>query len=557
MLNLYSPEEIWQDFKIEETADPYFTNKREDENNVYYDVYFNGRRTESGITRIYGLFAYPKKVKCPVVLLCHDVNSSVDKEFVDFFLNLKYAVLMCDMYGEAEDRKYTYYPVELEFANRKENEEYRIVKDDPKSTMQYQWTCVQRYAINFIKSQGERVIADKICAVGIREGSEIVWRLACTEELTCAMPLFYAGWKEYEKMSKNGVGQIDDNTNAIASYIAGLSPQSQAPFIKVPTLFMTPSNYAHGGLDRAFDTMARANGEYYCPIYVSPGQVNAIDEDGTKNIKVWLDKNLKNTETILAERPLLSLENFSNKLVPKCIVDKPEEVLRVRFYYAEGVEEPSSRCYYERELSLSGDGYISSVNITSSEHKIYAFANVSYKNGFTITSNLVNFVLSEKGFEKDYNKENLIYNSLSGRDTFRALPKIEDNSLKGTFIEKDDLSVRVCYGGIKGLSSDMSMATFKFANPKYQGEKGNILVFDLFSEEQCSIELCAYTQNNDKWQRFNCTVKTVGGRLWQNFRLDEGDFKTEEQIPLSAWDEVKYMTFSSNDKYMINNILWL
>ena len=72
------------------------------------------KRTENGITRIYGLFAYPKRVKCPVVLLCHDVNSSVDKEYVDFFLNLKYAVLMCDMFGEAEDRKYTYYPKELE-----------------------------------------------------------------------------------------------------------------------------------------------------------------------------------------------------------------------------------------------------------------------------------------------------------------------------------------------------------------------------------------------------------------------------------------------------------
>ncbi|MEG2116907.1 MAG: hypothetical protein RRZ69_04440, partial [Clostridia bacterium] len=101
---LMSPEEVWKDVEIEsEDFDESVLKEYETDEAKYKEIYFNGKKTKAGITRIYAVIALPKSVQNPpVVLLCHDFNNSIDKSYIDYFIKMNFAVMMCDMYGHYE-----------------------------------------------------------------------------------------------------------------------------------------------------------------------------------------------------------------------------------------------------------------------------------------------------------------------------------------------------------------------------------------------------------------------------------------------------------------------
>ncbi len=562
MANIISPEELWSNETLPEELDAEIRATKKAGGNVYCDVYFNGRKCGDEVTRIYGVLAYPEgKEHLPVVLLVHDTDSSVDQSYIDYFLSMNFAVFMCDMYGKAENRKYTYYPDALFYANRIENEtsSIRTVVDSPKKTMVFEWTYVQRFAIKFLKSTPE-VDGSKIAAVGIRDGSEIVWQLSYLEpELSCAAALFYAGWGELGRSYKNDGNKQSEITNELAAYVASLSPQSYAPIIKTPMIYITASNSEEANIDRALDTMARINGEVQSLTYISPNTIDSIDYLGTRDLKLWLCEHLLDANIVLPDKPMLSLENFSNKLLAKCVVDDPLTVKNVTLYYAEGSFIPSRRCYTARPLSLSGGGdYVGSVDIANSESFLYAFVNVEFVTGYTITSNLANVHLSEMGFSKEPTREKLIYNGLMEEDAFYAIPSPCDKSAKGTFVDKKSIFVKEGAGGIEGISSALCLSTFKLSNPAFCGDGDELLVFDVCTENVMSITISAYCALGSEGRDVHkATIATVGGPLWQNFKLQKSDFKDETNKPLSDWKDINLVCFEGDGEFIVNNILWI
>lgn len=562
MSNIISPEELWSSVSLPEELDAEMTSTREINGNVYSDVYFNGRRFGDAVTRIYGVLAYPKgRENLPVILLVHDTDSSVDTSFIDFFLSMNFAVLMCDMGGKAEGRKYTYYPDAISYANRCENadSEIRIVKDTPEKTMAFEWTCVQMCAIKLIKSLKE-FDGNKIAAVGIRDGSEIVWRLSYLEpSLSCAATLFYAGWGELGRSYKNDENKQGEITSELASYVAALSPQSYAPIIKTPMMYLTASNSELANLDRALDTMARVNGEVQSITYITPNALDSIDNLGTVDLKLWLCEHLLDADIVFPDKPMLSLENFSNKLVATCVAGDPLTVKSVELYYAEGSFIPSRRCYLKRELTLSGGGnYVGSVDISSSDEFIYAFVNVEFTTGYTVTSNIVNVHLSEMGFEKTLMREKLIYNGLMEEDVFTAIPSPDQKGASGTFVDKKQLFIKEGAGGIEGITSGLSLASFKLATQKYRGVEDELLMFDVCTDEVMSITVTAYCNlGTPEKDVHRAVIATVGGPLWQNFKLERSDFKDDTNKTLSDWGDITLLVFEGDGQFIVNNILWI
>lgn len=562
MANIISPEELWHGVSLPEELDAEIRSKRESNGNVYCDVYFNGNKSGDGVTRIYGVLAYPKdREPLPVVMLIHDTDSSIDQSYINYFLSMNFAVFMCDMYGKADGRKYTYYPDGLNYANKEENvpSSIRTVTDSPEKTMVFEWTYVQRCAIKLLRSTPE-VNGNKIAAVGIRDGAEIVWQLSYLEpDLSCSVALFYAGWGELGRSYKNDGNKQSEITNELASYVAALSPQSYAPIIKTPLLYVTASNSEVANLDRALDTMARINGEVQSLTYISPNTYDSIDVLGTRDMKLWLCEHLLDANIVLPDKPMLTLENFSNKLLAKCVLDDPLTVKSVTLYYAEGSFIPARRCYLSRQLSLSGGGdYVGSVDISSSDSFIYAFVNVEFVTGYTITSNLVNVHLSDMGFKKELQREKLVYNGLMEEDVFNAVPSIADKSANGTFVDKKSLFVKEGAGGIEGISSALGLATFKLTSPKFKGIDDELLVFDVCTDDVMSIKIYAYCDlGSDVRDVHKATIATVGGPLWQNFKLQKSDFKDENNKPLSDWGDINLIYFEGDGEFIINNILWI
>ncbi|MEG1806029.1 MAG: dienelactone hydrolase family protein, partial [Clostridia bacterium] len=277
---LMSPEEVWKDVEIEsEDFDESVLKEYETEDAKYREVYFNGKKTNAGITRIYAVIALPKSVQNPpVVLLCHDFNNSIDKSYIDYFIKMNFAVMMCDMYGHYEGRKYTFYPDDIKYANIDSAENHIFeVDNSARETLPFEWTMVNRYALKYLRTQKD-VDYSKIACVGIGEGATVTWQLAYVEkELKACVALFYAGWGEYGKNYKFASdSEITNLTSNRVAYIAGVSPQSYAPYVNVPMLYLTASNNQLGNLDRAFDTMARINGAVTSIIAITPNSINRI-----------------------------------------------------------------------------------------------------------------------------------------------------------------------------------------------------------------------------------------------------------------------------------------
>ena len=81
MAILMSPEEVWANITIEcDNFDEKISKEYELEHGFYKEIFFNGMKTEMGITRVFSILAYPKKVQnAPVVLVCNDPQYGIDR----------------------------------------------------------------------------------------------------------------------------------------------------------------------------------------------------------------------------------------------------------------------------------------------------------------------------------------------------------------------------------------------------------------------------------------------------------------------------------------------
>lgn len=559
MAKIISPIELWKDVVIESETNESVLKEYEKNGIIYKEVYFNGQKKEQGVTRVYGILARPNNNdNCPCVLLCHDSNHTVDIEYIDYFAKQGFAVFMCDMYGEQEKSLYTFFPDDLVFANRKNNEDgFYQVGDEMTNTYVFQCILLQRYALNYLRQQRE-INVNKIGVIGIRDGSIIAWQLAHLEEyLACAVSLFYAGWREFGRNYSDSES-IENLSEDKMAYIACISPQSCAQFIKTPMLYLSSSNDVLGNLDRSFDTMARINGRVSSLTYISPNEINNLDYHATMNLKVWLNVYLKDKNLDYIDKPIITVENISNQLLAKCFVEEPAMVKKVTIYYAEGNVMPAQRCYQKRELSLSGEGFVGIIEECTSDEMLFAFANVEYTNGYTITSNFLAVELDDLGLVKNLTKQSLIYNGLMGEDTFSGITQLEDMTVSGTFIEEPTVKMKEGASGIMGITSTLNLATFKLSHPAYQGENGQILMLDLCCEEPLTVEVVAYSNlGEDNSDKYVATLLTVGGPLWQNFKLQLNDFKNGVKASLDNWSEVSLLVFKCDGDFMLNNMIWV
>lgn len=559
MMTLLSPDEIWQDIIIDESNyDESITKEFDSDIANYKELYFNGRKTVTGQTRIFAVLALPKKVKNPsVILLCHDSKSSIDYEYIDFFINLGYAVFMCDTYGKSEGRKYTFYPNDIDYANKVNiSDENRYGISTARECATFEWTLVNRYAFHFLKSI-EEINSEKIVCVGIREGAITSWHLAYLEpELKACITLFYAGWNAYGDLENV---KDDDVKSKIMAYIAGFEIQSYSQIAKVPMLFLTSSNDTNTFLDKEFDTMARVNGAITSLMQVSHNRVNKIGFDGTRNLKLWLKIYLEDEDIIVPSKPILSFDSYDNNLMAKCSFDNMELVKKVNVHFAEfGKTTPYSMCWFARSLHIGGNDYIGQIDANSTTGFLYCYANVEYKNGFTISTNLVELDLNKMDIKVRSNRDNLIYNGIMKYDTFTGIKGLERKRAADTFVSVRDIFVKEGADGILGISSKANLATFKLSNSKFMGKDDELLSMDIYSKQQQTIRVLVYTNfGNDNQEVYSAELLVQGGELWQNFKLKKNNFTTANNKSLEHWEGVALLMYSSKRDFVLNNLLWL
>ena len=61
--------------------------------------------------------------------------------------------------------------------------------------------------------------------------------------------------------------------------------------------------------------------------------------------------------------------------------------------------------------------------------------------------------------------------------------------------------------------------------------------------------------NNNPWM-VGCTLH--GGEVWQNVKIEQMRFKTEQGIGLKSYQKIEAIEFVANENgYLLNNALWV
>ncbi len=538
MNTFLTPEELWKEFDISGPLEETTLHTDQFGEYEYQQVTFAGQRLSGGVCRIFGVFAYPTnaKGKLPCVLLVHDRGGKIDFSYIDYFLNLGVAVLMCDYSGKRDGERHTIFPPSHEHLNNAKNQPDDISLPLA-DTRWINTTLIFRHALKFIRTRNN-INLKKIGVVSLGLGSITGFHLAlCEPDLAMCCNFHYGGWRNFEEMSK----EMDAHT---AKYLLGVAPQIYSPLAKVPLFLLGSTNTDMCDSDRCFDTMARASGVVPNFLYLSPNYISTVDWRATRNLRLLLNQYLLDAHITIPSSPELSFTIEDGEVFLECQTEPQDKVYSIEVHFAQGENTPHLRAYQKTTLVHAGEGrYVGTLD-GSSSLATYAFCNVKFICGYAISSNL----LKIPPFGDSLKKKTLLSDGTNGG--FFPLGTLS-NPNANQFFTKSNVVASVGAYDLKGIGAPR-LATFAIGEATLEtADKSMSLQIYSALPQQVRLVLMA-SQNSDL--SFSVTIDLVGGELWQKVILDPSDFVGADMQSPTDFQYAKLMFFNSEYDFLISNI---
>lgn len=560
---ILTPSAIWKDFDVQTDFDYQIISEERKGDVVLSNVIFNGRTTPDGRVKIFAIMARNVQSKVtPAILLVQDFESD-DTELVYDLAKQGYTVLSVDIAGKKEEKElFTEYPESISYAN------YRVVKDsiyeieeDASKCCWYEWGCVLRYGLGFLKSMPE---ITAVGGFGVGEAATALWEVAGTDEkLDCAVYALNAGWVGYRGIHKfSGMvePQFSDN---MYKFIAGVEPQAYAMHVNCPTLMLSATNSKLYDCDRAFDTLTRINKDVYKAINYSVGYRERVSGQAY------------NTSLIFFEHFLLRGEKKKGKLPSevdvKCdIVDgrlnitvSAEEgnITGVAVYVSEQTADPSIRCWHRNSTpkTKTDNEHVFEYLPYAQSKMVVLFAQVKYKCGYIVASRLISKKLEGEEILSS-NKSNIIYSSryAEAHSVLTAAGQDQVNSASVNVSDKKRVLTKKGPMGIEGAYSEWGLMTFKINADKDRPQEGAMLMLDAYCKNGGTLTIKLISDYFGECVEYETKAQIAGGDVWHNFKFEMSKFKTAEGRPLKDYDILNAIEILvDGEDYLINNVLWV
>lgn len=547
--NLLTAQSVWEDFVVSNLTEE-IIEERVEGNIVVKRIYLLGREIEKERVKIYGIVAYAKNQKnLPGLLVLQEIDGPIEETFLIKMAKMGYYVFSPDLKGKSEG-EHTIYPDSISYAN------YEIAKNNllsvPESvreTCWFEWGCVAKYALRYLKER-----CDKVGALGIRKGAETLWHLAGTEELETAIFAFGTGWHTYKGKFK--FANVDATTfdEAHYKYLAGIEPQSYVQYVKAPVLILTATNSEDYDFERAYDTYIRLDNSSYKAINCSVGTGEILDYPCFRDIEIFLSKNLKGSEEVLPKELDFEVEEKDGK-VKLTINPDLEGLENIEVYKAENILNPTLLGF--TKIADLGKETSYEYEIKNKVDKIFFMVKAKYENGFTISSGVV-----AKDIETNLNvrKVNMLYSNVKKANKFFAYVSKEDDFVNANIITENIKGMETEKGpmAIKGIYSKTGLVSYSINNEIAKFDEHSILMFDLFSKEDNEIEIeiiVNFKKENQVSYFFKKEV--IGSNIWRDFRVEALKFKTAEGKPLQSFENINVIILKLKEKYVVNNVMWI
>lgn len=524
-------------------------------------LYFSGRQTSVDRVRILGAFARPVDgISFPTLLIFPDKTKTIDIGLMKRFVKKGYAVFMVDYRGYSSETvaDFTKYPSDIEYANT-EKAERRIdyVDQTAVETSWYEWTAVGLYAIKYLKSRSD---VKNIGLMGIRAGGDIVWKLMSDNDVCCGITIFASGWNAYKNINKFS----DNNEIALNEeryrFLAGIDSQAYAPYVKSPMFMLCSINDENNDIDRAYDTFARINGDVGQSVIAYDTQGNGcVSKFSVGNLDMFMTKYLKGQEVFIPKPLDISIEENEENLVAKIKFDVDGEVEKAWVFMACDSMDSSIRDWQEAPFKkdVSDSEQYFDLKICDKSACVFAFAFAKYSSGFIVSSKIVCKKI-EKRYKNMTPHTRIMFNSINKEDNFiLATHPHKDFAECLECVNKGDICMIDGGSGVLGVYSPFGLKSYSISNPMFKPDDGSILRLDVSTRIACKLEIKVVIKNRNDKTYYTCDLDLCGGNVWQSLLVNSNDLKNDLGAHLCEFNAGSYIIFNCENKFALNNIIWL
>lgn len=542
---------LWADFDENKSLQPSKINEVRYDGITYAEYFFSGRDVKGERVRIFGMFATPDDVKSyNAILYLPDVSESPSFDMIMEYAKMGYAVFAVDLCGKTEDEKNcTSYPESVAYANyHRRGSRMDFVEETAFETSWYEWVSVGRYAISFLASQPK---VKNIGVIGVKHGSNVAWQLSATDErIKCSVMMFGAGWYAYKgffKFDDQSQGFVIDDERR--RFIAALEAHAYAQDSKCPILYVSSTNNDSFDFDRSFDTLLRIPDSTERYFNYAPGYNEYLDNHCKKDVELFLKKYLNGKEVYFPEPPTLKVEQDGKYVSVKVTPDDEESAIETKVFINEGVVDPALRNWMPCDKSqLDKDVY--EYVLSGESTKVFVFATVKYRSGFTVSSKLVYI----KAVPTHAKRSGIVYSSKDGLDGIAFYDK---NATRESIFAGNDQFIKLVKGAgdIYGAYSECGLISYKFGEPGCRVDANSIIKLDVYTREFCVLRLIFMQKSPDGVVEYGYSTEFKASVGWKNLTVKMPDFKTADGRGIKSFDGLYALRIEGDGKFAVNNIL--
>lgn len=514
-------------------------------------IYFSGRSVDNERVRIFGVYAKNVIKSKGSILIIPDVNEQVDFELVLKYAQNGYDVLSVDLQGLTADKKdYTKYPDIVSYANFEKSGDYMWrVDKTAKQTSWYEWVCVCRYAVSYLKDKNP---THKIGVLGVKYGSLLAFMLSATDKrIDCSCNLFGGGWLAYKGIPKSSDEEFEINEER-RRFLAGIDVQAYAQFITCPVLFLACTNSNDFDLERSMDTLMRIQNQQDLRYSFVTYAKNVLDSHSFDDTVLFFDKFLANKKVFYPDRPQLKTELKGKNVYYYVTGVDSKNIVSLSVLCAKYNKNPIERVWHKVDtlVSQNGDEFVFKRPNYKDFDVDLSFVVALYKNGLSISSKLNYFKI-----EDDFTvmMPSIIYSTEMFRTNFLA-KNIKTPLLGGIFALEHLFYVDEGPFDIQGLFTKNTLQSYKIKEMSKMLKSSSSFKFDFYTSMLTNLVL---TLTDSNGVEYYAQKEIDGGEFWQNVFIDFKEFKTKDGLSIDDYSSLCVVSISSTGEFAINNFLLL
>lgn len=505
---------------------------------------FTGMTHEGSKVRVYALSGVPEgKTNLPGVLHVHGGGQTVNPQWLRFWNGRGYAALTFNWGGAWPDRaKFTDWGKLTQGNHRDAGAMATATEPSVRSSSWYLWTRVSRRALTCLE-QLPGVDPDRLGVFGVSMGGTIVWPLAATDpRVKAACAVYGVGWNTYpDEVGTPDPKAYDPQTTR---WRATMESEAYARLVRCPMLFLDATNDQHGNMDRSFQTLGRVPTEVRWA-FTPRCRHHIAAEQGT-DLPLWMDAHLKGGEPF--PRSPCAEVRLAAGGVPRLTVrpDPSKPVRRVDLFYAVENRNPKNRYWRSVAGRQHGEEWTDDLPVLDARQPLFAFANVVYKSGVCLSTNLVSVVPSELGDARATDRPSHLIDDFAtstegwvtsspATDPIPPVPNL--------------LSAAVGPGGKPGITvtRPIALTTHKVGDPKWRGPEGAKLRFEVFVRAPRTLRVVMHEKEFAVgWTQYAAEVALEPGEGWKTVTLASDAFSAEKGERLKDWDEVRQLELKTS-----------